>query len=140
MLTDQVIGQTVGDALKTVAAFTEMVSSRGKIDGDEDVLGDGIAFARRLAAALGGRVREHREFLTAVVIDAEGFHLDVATARSEFYRAPAAYSSGAPGTGLGLALVKRHVEAQGGTVDVRSDEGRGATFTIALPIAGQEAA
>jgi len=45
VLTDQVIGQTVGDALKTVAAFTEMVSSRGTIDGDEDVLGDGVAFA-----------------------------------------------------------------------------------------------
>ena len=45
MLTDQVIGQTVGDALKTVAAFTEMISSRGNVEGDEDVLGDGIAFA-----------------------------------------------------------------------------------------------
>jgi nitrogen fixation NifU-like protein len=45
VLTDLVIGESVGDALKTVAAFTEMVSSRGTIDGDEDVLGDGIAFA-----------------------------------------------------------------------------------------------
>jgi len=45
VLTDQVIGQSVGAALKTVAAFTEMVSSRGKVDGDEDVIGDGIAFA-----------------------------------------------------------------------------------------------
>ncbi|MEZ0339692.1 Fe-S cluster assembly sulfur transfer protein SufU [Mycobacterium sp. pV006] len=45
VLTDQVIGQSVGDALKTVAAFSEMVSSRGRIDGDEDVLGDGVAFA-----------------------------------------------------------------------------------------------
>jgi nitrogen fixation NifU-like protein len=45
VLADQVIGQTVGDALKTVAAFTEMVSSRGNVAGDEDVLGDGIAFA-----------------------------------------------------------------------------------------------
>ena len=60
--------------------------------GDVDLVveGDGIAFASRLAAALGGRVREHRAFLTAVVIDPEGFHIDVATARSEFYRAPAA--------------------------------------------------
>ena len=45
VLTDQVIGQSVGDALKTVAAFTEMISSRGNVEGDEDVIGDGIAFA-----------------------------------------------------------------------------------------------
>ncbi len=55
----------------------------------------------------------------------------------EFYRAPGAYSSGAPGTGLGLALVRRHVEAQGGAVAVVSDEGRGATFTISLPLAAR---
>lgn len=45
VLADQVIGQSVGDALKSVTAFTEMVSSRGTIEGDEDILGDGIAFA-----------------------------------------------------------------------------------------------
>ena len=45
VLSDQVIGQTVGDALKTVDSFNEMVTSRGAIGGDEDVLGDGIAFA-----------------------------------------------------------------------------------------------
>lgn len=45
VLTDQVIGLTVDEALKTVASFNEMISSRGTIDGDEDVIGDGIAFA-----------------------------------------------------------------------------------------------
>jgi nitrogen fixation protein NifU and related proteins len=45
VLTDQVIGQDIGAALKTVAAFTEMISSRGAVEGDEDVIGDGIAFA-----------------------------------------------------------------------------------------------
>jgi nitrogen fixation NifU-like protein len=45
VLSDQVIGQDVGQALKTVAAFTEMISSRGAVEGDEDVIGDGIAFA-----------------------------------------------------------------------------------------------
>jgi nitrogen fixation protein NifU and related proteins len=45
VLTEQVIGQSVGQAMKTLTAFTEMVSSRGTVAGDEDVLGDGIAFA-----------------------------------------------------------------------------------------------
>ncbi|MBS4729486.1 SUF system NifU family Fe-S cluster assembly protein [Mycobacterium sp. SM1] len=45
VLTEQVIGQSVGQAMKTVEAFTEMVSSRGTVAGDEDVLGDGVAFA-----------------------------------------------------------------------------------------------
>jgi signal transduction histidine kinase len=56
----------------------------------------------------------------------------------EFYRAPEAYRSGVEGTGLGLALVKRHIEALGGTVDVQSTLGEGATFTIRLPRAQHE--
>ena len=45
MLTQQVIGQSVPRHCKTITAFTEMVSSRGTVEGDEDVLGDGVAFA-----------------------------------------------------------------------------------------------
>jgi nitrogen fixation NifU-like protein len=45
VLTDQIIGQNVHDALATIAAFSDMVSSRGTVEGDEDVIGDGIAFA-----------------------------------------------------------------------------------------------
>jgi signal transduction histidine kinase len=51
----------------------------------------------------------------------------------EFYRSPEAYRSGVEGTGLGLALVKQHIEALGGAVDVESTVGHGATFTIKLP-------
>ncbi|MGE3761890.1 MAG: ATP-binding protein [Kofleriaceae bacterium] len=60
----------------------------------------------------------------------------------EFYRSPEAYRSGVEGTGLGLALVKRHIEALGGTVEVASVLGHGATFTIRFPRTGivQEAA
>ena len=45
VLTEQVIGRSVGEALKIVTAFNEMISSRGNVEGDEDVLGDGVAFA-----------------------------------------------------------------------------------------------
>ncbi|HEV2855738.1 MAG TPA: CBS domain-containing protein [Thermoanaerobaculia bacterium] len=68
----------------------DLLLERENRDLDLVVEGDGIEFATWLAETLGGRVRAHRAFLTAVVVDPEGFHIDVATARSEFYRAPAA--------------------------------------------------
>jgi signal transduction histidine kinase len=43
-----------------------------------------------------------------------------------------------PGIGLGLATVKRIVDAHGGTVCVRSAPGAGARFTFTLPCAGPE--
>lgn len=68
----------------------DLLLGRENRDLDLVVEGDGPHFARLLAEELGGRVRVHEAFLTAVVVDPEGFHVDVATARSEFYRAPAA--------------------------------------------------
>src|SRR6478752_2283797 len=45
VLTDLAIGRPLTEVMSTLAEFTAMVTSRGKIEGDEDVLGDGIAFA-----------------------------------------------------------------------------------------------
>jgi len=40
--------------------------------------------------------------------------------------------------GLGLAVTRKVVEQHGGTVRVKSQEGRGTTFTLTLPLAGNE--
>ncbi len=52
-----------------------------------------------------------------------------------FYRGREAVSRQIQGSGLGLHLVRRIVEAHGGKVSVRSDPGRGSTFIMELPVA-----
>jgi nitrogen fixation NifU-like protein len=41
---DQVVGQSLDDALEAQQAFVELMQSRGELEGDEDVLGDAVAF------------------------------------------------------------------------------------------------
>lgn len=45
VLTDLVVGRPLKEALETEAAFSELMHGRGKVEPDEDVLEDGIAFA-----------------------------------------------------------------------------------------------
>jgi two-component system OmpR family sensor kinase len=52
-----------------------------------------------------------------------------------FYRADQARTRATGGSGLGLAIVRALVAAQGGVASLRTAEGQGATFRIALPLA-----
>ena len=45
VMADLVIGQPVSKALQTHEAFVELMHGRGKVEPDEEVLEDGIAFA-----------------------------------------------------------------------------------------------
>ncbi len=44
------------------------------------------------------------------------------------------YTTKTSGTGLGMAIVKRIIDAHGGTIEVGKDAPRGAEFQIALPV------
>jgi len=60
------------------------------LDLDLVIEGDGIAFARKLGEALHARVKVHERFGTAILLLKDGFRLDVATARTEYYEYPTA--------------------------------------------------
>ena len=55
-----------------------------------------------------------------------------------FFRVDKARSRELGGTGLGLSIVKHWVQVFGGSVEVRSELGRGSTFTVRIPQARDE--
>ena len=61
-------------------------------DEDIDIVieGDGIAFAKTYARLQKARIHTYEKFGTAVIIYEDGFKIDVASARLEYYKFPAA--------------------------------------------------
>ena len=68
----------------------DMLLGRPNLDVDVVVEGDGIAFAEEAAQRLGGRVKAHMRFGTAVLVLSRTLHLDVTSARTEYYTRPGA--------------------------------------------------
>jgi tRNA nucleotidyltransferase (CCA-adding enzyme) len=68
----------------------DLLLGRPNEDVDLVVEGSGIDFAHALAAYVEGRCHPHQPFLTAVVTLPDGHRVDIASARTEFYRTPAA--------------------------------------------------
>lgn len=90
--------------------------------------GEGGRVAVRLRPEEGERFRIEVED-TGIGIRPEDLH----RLFIEFQQLDASTAKKFPGSGLGLALTKRLVEAQGGTVGVKSVFGSGSTFFATLP-------
>jgi tRNA nucleotidyltransferase (CCA-adding enzyme) len=85
------VGDEAGTRAYVVGGFVRDLLLRGEnLDIDLVVEGDGIAFAERLAGRLSAKMTSHRKFGTALLALPDGFKVDVATARTEYYEYPAA--------------------------------------------------
>lgn len=63
---------------------------RSNEDIDIVIEGDGIAFAKKYAELTGAGLHYHKKFGTAIIIADKGLKIDVASARMEYYKYPAA--------------------------------------------------
>ena len=85
------VGDETGCAVYVVGGFVrDLFLYRAGEDTDIVIEGDGIAFAKKIAGLKGAHIHAHEKFGTAVIIFPDGFKIDVASARMEYYKFPAA--------------------------------------------------
>ena len=90
----QVIGEKadeLGCNAYVVGGFVrDLFLYRTNEDLDIVIEGDGIVFAKKYAKFVNARIHSYEKFGTAVIIFQDGFKIDVASARMEYYKFPAA--------------------------------------------------
>ncbi len=85
------VADEIGYSAYVVGGFVrDLFLYRPNEDIDIVIEGNGIAFARKYAKITGARVNAYEKFGTAVIIFPDGFKIDVASARMEYYKFPAA--------------------------------------------------
>ncbi len=84
------LGDELGCRLFLVGGVVrDMLLRRPNLDVDIVVEGDGIALARLYVERYGGCCHAHQPFRTAVLSTGEGYKIDIASTRMEYYDAPA---------------------------------------------------
>jgi len=85
------VADQLGFSAYVVGGFVrDLFLYRHNEDIDIVIEGDGIAFAKKFSKLYGARINAYEKFGTAVIIFSDGFKIDVASARMEYYNAPAA--------------------------------------------------
>jgi signal transduction histidine kinase len=145
--TTQFVRGLVEDFQRTPEARDRMVSCQIE-DGLPQIQADGEALSRALWNLLENaakyspagspiRVTAQRQGNSVLLaVEDEGSGIPAAEREcifQKFVRGAYAKQSEVRGVGIGLALVKRIVEAHGGTVRLESEPGHGSTFTLVLP-------
>ncbi len=149
--TELPVGEVVADALERTAPAAELTGAQIEVrmpDASVVVSGD----RRQLVSALGNLIDNAVKYsgpggTVEVSVDTTGRGVrfvvrdhgigipgaDQVRIFERFYRVDRARRRDTGGTGLGLAIVRHVALNHGGTVEVSSTEGEGATFTLTIP-------
>ena len=85
------VADEIGCGVYVAGGFVrDLFLYRPNEDIDIVIEGDGISFAKKYAKLVGARIHSYAKFGTAVIIFPDGFKIDVASARMEYYKFPAA--------------------------------------------------
>ena len=129
---------------KNLSIKTEIAENLPKIMTDDmrfdeilnNLISNAIKFTDTGSITIKADVEKSGKFITLRIIDTGvGIPEDkLNNLFQNFYQVDSSISRKYGGTGLGLALTKKIVEHQGGTINVESLPGKGTTFTFNLPI------
>jgi two-component system, OmpR family, phosphate regulon sensor histidine kinase PhoR len=118
----------IDDTLTVTGAETEILSALGNL----------VTNAVRYTPDGGSIKVEWRQMggRAAFSVADTGFGIpaaDIPRLTERFYRVDRSRSRDTGGTGLGLAIVKHVLQRHNAVLDVKSEEGRGSTFTVRFP-------
>jgi len=114
-----------------------------RIRGDEERLGqllvnllhNAIKFSPSGTEVVVRAVADGEELIVSVADQGAGIpKADLDRVFERFYKVDKARVRGMGGTGLGLAIARHIAEGHGGRLWVESEEGRGSTFSLAIPV------
>jgi len=102
-----------------------------------NILGNAVKYTKEgfISFSVNGEIIESTVHLTIEIADS-GIGIkpeDLKKLFGEFVRMDMESKKGIEGTGLGLAIAKNLLTAMGGDISVKSEYGKGSTFTIKLP-------
>jgi len=101
-----------------------------------NILSNAVKYTKKgfVSFSVSGEITEDTVFLTIDVTDSgNGIKSeDLKKLFNEFTQVDLAANKGVEGTGLGLVITKKLVNAMDGNIDVQSEYGKGSTFTITL--------
>jgi len=126
----------------TVALSTDVPDGLPPIEGDREALAGALLNLLHNAYKYGGEekriaLRAHSEKKgVAIEVEDHGVGISKRDRRrvfDRFYRADNLLTRDTEGSGLGLSISRRIVEAHGGSLTLESEIGRGSTFTVHLP-------